>query len=549
MADKVTNIFVHSWHQKKPENRVGIKEKIVITHDDGTVDVQNHLRFFEDPRRPFWVTKREYRDHRYKKEYEEIDKCDMYLCHDSELGAKCEYALNGYIPKFNKPLGVICRSPYLYGADISTESMIKQKYLELQGDTVVPFTIGGFDIETEVDGNERIIAITFIHQKQIYTSCLKEYCKIYDGDNYVREANLDDLNNATHRLLDKILTKHGFNFQIHIADTELGVIKWVFDRIHECKTDFISIWNMGYDIPYVIRRLTALGVDPTEVMCPNDIPEDVKYVDWYEDNSKVAHFTDKWHWLSCSSYSQFIDSMCLYARLRKVYGRDSSYSLDAISEKELGLTKLHFGKITNHYKAQHREFPDYVAYNINDVILLILMEEKNSDITSMCALADSTVIREYSRQTAIVKNSAFIFAKQHGKVIATTSDNMYTQYDEMLGKAGGTVLPLDKAVGLSIPILKDSSTKSMFAVMINDLDISSSYPSVISSMNVSKEACLSTLVKINGFKQNDVEQYATAAVNPSIHANIAVPWFFDMPNYEEMLTKYQAHRASLGLRD
>ena len=547
MPDKKTRVFMHSWHQKENDiNVIGVKEKIITEHEDGTTDIKPHLRLLKDPKRPFWVTKRQFQNHAYKKEYEDLDKCDEYICRDSELTIACQRALGMYPSKF-KPLPIICRSPYLYGADISTETLVKQKYLADAKGAHVPVTIGGLDIETEVNDQERIIAITYIHENLIFTACLEEFVKIYENKQFVRNGTLKDLEDTAHQLLDPILKPNNFTFTIHISKTEVGVIKWIFDRINECKSDYISVWNMGYDIPYIINRLELLGIDPKTVMCAPELPDEYKYVKWIEDKSVVAHFTDKWHWLNLASYSQFIDTMCLYARLRKVYGRDSSYSLDAISDKELGMHKLHFGNITNHYVAQHFDFLKYVAYNMNDVILLILMERKNHDIESMCGLADVTLIREYSRQQTLVKNNAYMFYKEKGIVFDTVSDDMYTKYDRMLAKVGGTVLPLDKAVGLSKPILKDSESPSMFIIHVNDLDISSSYPSVISSMNISKETCLATIIKINGFNAVDVEPYCTAIVNPKSHANLAVPYFFNMPTYEEMDKLYCEHRKEIGL--
>ena len=80
-------------------------------------------------------------------------------------------------------------------------------------------------------------------------------------------------------------------------------------------------------------------------MAHPDVPKQYRYASYKEDISKTDHFTDKWHWMSITGYSQFLDSMCLYARLRKVSGREVSYKLDDIANKELGQGKLHFGEM------------------------------------------------------------------------------------------------------------------------------------------------------------------------------------------------------------
>ena len=107
-------------------------------------------------------------------------------------------------------------------------------------------------------------------------------------------------------MLGNEFKKHGFTLHFHIADTELSEITWIFDRIHERKTDFIGIWNMGHDIPKIIERITALGGDPAEIMCHPDVPKQYRYCKWYQDHSDVQHFTDKWHWMNLTGYSQFL---------------------------------------------------------------------------------------------------------------------------------------------------------------------------------------------------------------------------------------------------
>lgn len=531
------SVFVHSWHVREKENNyVGVKEKIVIDKDDGTREVKDNIRIFRDPMRPFWVTKMECRNHQYKKEFENFDNCDKYICHDSELENKIASVL-GRRGKFHR-LSILARSPYLYGADISTEALIKQKYLSINENFTAPLSKGGFDIETEMDDAGRIILITFIHEREVYTSALKDYCKIYDGETYVREATIEDLYSTSESLLKPMIDEYGFKFNIKICDSELEVITWIFEQVHRCKTDFISVWNMGFDIPFILRRLEALRVDPRDVFCSPEIDYEDRYVKYKVDNAALQHFTDRWDWLSCSSYSQFFDSMCLYARLRKVYGRESSYTLDAISDKELKLHKLHFGQITNHHKAQKYEFAKYLAYNINDVILLMLLEEKNRDVDAMVGLSDGTPLAEYNRQTSLVRNTAFIYAKEKNKIITTTSDEMYNDYDRMMMKSGGTVLPLDRA-DICIRAIEGSNGKSLVTVLVNDLDISSSYPSTISAMNISKETYLGTIISIDGHDNLDVEVWNTTLVQPDVHSIIASEYFYEMPTTEELATEFE----------
>lgn len=148
--------YIHSTHCKTKDNdsskdAVVVKEKILVKNDDGTEKWVDHLNIIRDPVRPFWITKPQFRDHHYKKEFEHISRLDQYICHDSELQYKLAQALG--LPAWQKYKSIreLCTSPYVYGADISTETLIRQKYSDKLPKGYVPkLTKGAFDIENEV---------------------------------------------------------------------------------------------------------------------------------------------------------------------------------------------------------------------------------------------------------------------------------------------------------------------------------------------------------------------------------------------------------------
>ncbi len=466
--------WVSSWQYRNKEtqrNVVGVKEKILIEYEDGTTEYRDNLKYYDDPIRPFWITKEEFRNHEYKKEFEDEYKCEEFRCHDSELEDQLEIAL-GYRPGFRKrTLRQLCSSPYVYGADIDIQSLIKQKYMRnIPVGKVCQYTRGSLDIESEVRGEKRINVITFAHEKEVYTAALREYCKIEQEDKTYKEATEEDCLQVIGKIVGNYLEEHKFNVHFVIKDTELEVIKWIFDRIHECKTDYIGVWNLGFDIPQIIDRLNKLGVNPASIMCHPEVPKDIQFVEWVQDNKEVQHFTDKWHWVYIAGYSQFIDSMCLYARLRKVYGRDSSYSLDDIAAKELGLSKIHFGAINNHFYMQNHRFLEYIAYNINDVLLVQLMEEKNNDMTALISLSGMSTIAQFSRQTILVRNDNYQYGRKCGKLLASAGNDMFTEYDKMMPKAGGTVLPPNKAVNVGVNILEEFDRPTQVCLYTDDLD-------------------------------------------------------------------------------
>ena len=537
-------IWTSSWHcRTEAANCVGVKEKIIVEYSNGDVEYKDNLRLYEDPQRPFWITRPQFQDHAYKKEFEDLDKCEPFICRDSELESRLENAL-GLPPTFRKrSLRQLCSNPYVYGADIDTMTLIKQSYMNKTPPGKIPvYSRGGLDIETEVRGDKRINLITFIHENTIYTAALKEYCKYELPDKTFRNATSDECLRVIENMLGPFLREHNFTLEFTICDTELEVIEWTFKQIHKHKTDYIGVWNMGFDIPKIIDRIILLGGDPAEIMSHPDVPRQYRFYNWYEDKGKTSdHFTDKWHWISIPGYSQFIDSMCLYARLRKVSGRESSYSLDAISNKELGTGKLHFGAITNHWYMQNFRFLEYIAYNINDVVIMQLIEKKNNDMTALIGLTGMSLISQFARQTVMVRNDAYDYGKTFGKVPASAGSTMFTEYDLMQGKAGGTVLPPDKAVNVGVKVLAEFDYPTQVSLLTNDLDVSSMYPSITSAFNISKETALATAITINGFPQSDVEIFFGGINQPEINAVPLCEHFYGFPGYLEMANLYRSN--------
>lgn len=531
--------WVFSWHCKKDEaNCVGVKECNISLYDDGSSVHTTQLKLFKDPVRPFWVTLPEYRNHEYKKEFEDIDKCEQFLCHDSALTESVANALGVYGYRKNN-LKAMCDSPYLYGADIETPVLIKMNYVRNTPPGILPvITRGMLDIESETTGDKRIVAITFIHEQQIFTAALAEYCRIHLGNDKFRTANESDCLEVIDKIIGEDLKENNFTLRFTICQSEIALIKWIFDRINECKTDLIGVWNLGYDIPHILFRIEQNKCNPEDIICPTDIDSSYRFVEYKEDKMDVQHFTDKWHWFSYAGYSQFIDSMCLYARLRKVSGRESSYALNDIAAKVLGRGKIKFGEITNHWYAQNYKFLDYIAYNINDVILTKLMDDITTDLNSLINLSGVSLLSQFSRQTVMLRNDAYEYGRAYGKVPAAAGTNMFTEYDKLQLKAGGAVLPPNKAAGVTVPVLEEGNIPSQVAIMAVDCDYSSMYPTTISSFNISKETALSTVIRINGYDQRCVEDLFSMISQPDINAIPICHSYFNLPSYQEMDTLF-----------
>ena len=552
--------WTHSCYVRKEEMNVVVVKEKSITIDEDTreiVSVKNRLTFddpaLQNPKRRIYITLPQYRNHKYKKETEEIHKTQMYSVEDRHLVPELKNIL-GINPYKRMNLQQICDSPYIYNADIGMEALVRIKYNETKKHPITHFTTGSFDIETSVLGCGRINVITFIHENTIYTTALEDFMvKFNDKGKSLKATKKDiyenieqhlghmpDLNHIEISYKDKEGkdVKHLFNFELEIFEHELDLIKWIFSKIHKEETDFIGIWNIDYDIPKIQERLLYYKIRPEDIFSHPSVPRHLRLFYYKRDRKKTHHISDKWHWLQSTSMSQFLDSMLLYARIRKSKRKKSSYKLNAIATEELGFGKLKLDDTDismDHPKMQSTRFPEYVVYNIQDSLIMQLMEWKNRDMIAMWNLTGDSHLSDFSKQSVMLKNSYYKFALQNGRVFATVGSNMSGPYDELLPKVGGAVLPADRCrnIGLNC-IVERPDLESMILAFGSDLDFKAIYPSFKSGYGISKETKLSTTVEIEGLPATSVEPLFGGLANPRENAVWIGHDYFGLPNYEEM---------------
>lgn len=196
------------------------------------------------------------------------------------------------------------------------------------------------------------------------------------------------------------------------------MFEYIFAAIHKHKTDFIGIWNMDYDIPSLAERIQVNGRHISDMLHHPGIKQKFKHFWYQKDHRKVAHIVDKWHWTHNVGYSQWIDAMLVYARIRKIQTKEPSYSLDAISSKEIGQGKLHFGpESEDHRFMQSKRFLEYIAYNIADAILIQLIFRKTNDVETLIGLTGISPLSDFSKQLNMLRDQLYNYYLDHGRVL------------------------------------------------------------------------------------------------------------------------------------
>lgn len=393
------------------------------------------VRIIRDKKWPFWVTRKGFRNHESQKEYETFDKLQRFDSTRINLPKAVTNALGIY--SASGTMKELSRSPYLYGTDISPVSLIKDLYRRKFPDCrTQSHRVAALDIETDVKwGTEEIIMNNITMKGKSYTAITKKFVDNYP--NFIEECH-----KRADKLLEGELKRDGIDWQIEIVDSPADCVIKVIEKAHEWKPDFISIWNMKFDIPKMQEALERENIDPADVFSDPSVPPQFRWFQFKigkptrtkQDGSKMSlHHADLWHVCTTPASFYFIDSMCLYKRIRTARGNAASYSLnytliandldpkmkiDALKEYENDGDMWHF-LMQRDYRVE------YTIYNLIDDKRLLDLDEKTGDITrAFPALAGISDFKDFNRNPKRIADDLHFFYQERGKVYASTSDKI-----------------------------------------------------------------------------------------------------------------------------
>lgn len=322
-------------------------------------------------------------------------------------------------------------------------------------------------------------------------------------------------------------------YSIEVFRNESALLMRFINLFAEIQPTIITGWNTdGYDIPYLLGRCKkVLGTQAINKFSP------VGIVDYDSKRQKYKIF-------GVSS----LDYIKLYKNF--TYTELPNYRLDTVAKKEIGKGKIEYDGDLNHLFAT--DIHKFVEYNMTDVDLVYELDEKlqllglartichkghvpYEDVYHASKYLDGAAIVDLKRNGFVAPNKAFRFAEE--------------QRDETL--AGAYVSP-------PVPGLY---------TWIYDLDLTSLYPSIIMTINISPETkigvisnwdetCLlkkePTLVYLNGNVIPDVKSWLiennyTIASNGAVYRNdkrgflptILEKWFDERVIYKDKRDEYE----------
>lgn len=521
--------------------------KEIIHYEDGTT--APNLRLVQNYKRPFYITKKGFQNHKQKKEWEDIDKVTRFESTQTNL---CQSIARAIEEPWNKgELRKLNRNPYIYGSDILSTSVIKRSYQDKYPDVNTPYSLAVYDIETDViNGTEEIIMATVSYRDRVVTVI---------KDTFV--AGYTDVDSRLRKLLTKYIgeyvEKRKINWDIIIVKTEAEIVTECFKKAHEWKPDFLAIWNIMFDLPKSIRALEKVGINPKDVFSDPTIPYEYRFFKLKEGPSTKTTASGRvtpikppaqWHTVFCPSSFYLIDAMCAYKHIRTGGAEEPSYSLNAILDKHLGIRKLEFKEaegllgIERHQFMQAKYPLEYVIYNVFDCVSMEELDEKTSDLRLTLPLfSGCSDFENFKSQPRRLADNLHYFCLGKGKVFGSSSDEMVSELDKYtLGLDGWIVtLPAHLVLDNGLQVLDDyKCLRGNIRAHVADLDVSASYPNGGSVFNISKETTHKELCKIKGVSE---ATQRSQGINLSAGATNAVEFcteLFNVPSMETLLAAF-----------
>jgi DNA polymerase elongation subunit (family B) len=237
---------------------------------------------------------------------------------------------------------------------------------------------------------------------------------------------------------------------------------------HDLLTKFLKIWTdncpnvvtgwnvSGFDMPYIYNRLTNLGFDAGKL-------SPWGRVDLRDYNTRMGVETE----VAMKGVS-VIDYIVLYRR-NKI---QESYRLDWVAYLELGQRKLDHSEVTGLHTLYYSNYQKFIDYNIQDVNLVRMLDEKLGLIDAQLAMAYKASLN-YDEVSSPVRAWDSLINKELIK------GNQHPHYNITAG---------DKSVQIPGGHVKEPIVGKHGWVL--SFDLNSLYPHLIMQYNISPETIL-----------------------------------------------------------
>jgi DNA polymerase elongation subunit (family B) len=257
----------------------------------------------------------------------------------------------------------------------------------------------------------------------------------------------------------KSFQKDGRDVHVHIFNSERELLMKYLTYVESINATIWTGWNIDFfDVPYLYNRIKNVCGEKqaNRLSCIGKT-----YWSPYRNRYSIAGVS-------------IMDYIGLYKRYN--FGLESSYTLNHIAMKELGRGKVEYeGSLDDLFEDDLEKF---IEYNITDVELVVSMDAKLQFIELSRAICHSgfTPYEDYIFSSKYLEGACLAYLKKKGLVAPNKPKNHKDKLAEQ-AEAGE-----EKFIGAYVkePIVGKYD-------WIYDLDLTSLYPSIIMTLNISPE--------------------------------------------------------------
>lgn len=284
---------------------------------------------------------------------------------------------------------------------------------------------------------------------------------------------------------------------VYAFRTEEELILAFLEKYEEISPTIISGWNIDFfDMPYLYNRIKKiLGDKAAKRLSPIGI----------------AHYQSRKGKMVIAGVS-CLDYLALYKSFTFATKRLPNHRLDTVAYEELKMNKLHYiGSLSHLLRTDIKKF---IEYNLNDIMLVVLIDRKNKFIDLARALAHVGHIayEDYAVSSRLLEGAILTYLRRNGLVAQNKSadgEEIYQQKED------------EDEEGFEGAYVKEPIPGRY--PWIFSCDINSLYPSVIMSLNVSPET-----------KRAKVEGWNTVAYQKNELQTVSIKPFDPSSNEEQM---------------
>ena len=258
------------------------------------------------------------------------------------------------------------------------------------------------------------------------------------------------------------------NVEVRSFTEEDSLLMHFLTKWEEIQPTISTGWNSdNFDMPYLFRRMkNIVGSNNAKRLSP----------------IKVAYIND-WNKKVIVAGVTHLDYMTLYKKLN--IKQEASYALGAIGKKIVGMEKIAYkGSLDDLYKA---DINKYIEYNLNDVQIIVALEKKLQFIELARAICHKGHVpyEWYEMSSRFIEGAILMYLRRKGQVAKNKSLGGRDEYETQME---------DNEQGFEGAYVKAPIPGRYDWVF--DLDLTSMYPNIIISLNLSPETKVAVINKI-----------------------------------------------------